>query len=218
MLPLITLHLFSCVSQTVVSPPKTSRRPDRTIPGIYHKVGASETLWRISKTYGVELDELIKVNRIPDAAKIKKGQLIFIPKAKDQKMLLAVSTKTSKEERFIWPIKGKIISYFGQKFNERKNNGINIKINPKENIRAAKSGKASFCGEIKGYGKSIIIEHDDDLSTVYTNNSEILVNSKDYITQGMTIAKSGGGSSRTSYLHFEVRKKDRPYNPLHYLP
>lgn len=47
---------------------------------IYHEVGPLETLWRISKTYGVDMDTLLKVNHLTDPAKIKAGQKLLIPK------------------------------------------------------------------------------------------------------------------------------------------
>ncbi|HPL82810.1 MAG TPA: LysM domain-containing protein, partial [Candidatus Omnitrophota bacterium] len=46
------------------------------LPGIYHNVEKGETLWRISKRYGVDLEELVKVNRIADSTAIETGQRI----------------------------------------------------------------------------------------------------------------------------------------------
>ncbi|MFC1703411.1 peptidoglycan DD-metalloendopeptidase family protein [Candidatus Omnitrophota bacterium] len=211
---------LSCVSRTVVSPHSvtipTIIQPK--VPGIYHKVAPQETLWRIAKTYNIELDEIIRVNRIPNAAKINKGQLIFIPGATEQRRMQTVKTTAGRYERFIWPAKGKIIAYFGQKFNGRETKGINIRLLSEENIFASRSGRVSFSGEIKGYGKSIIIEHGDNLSSVYTNNSNVLVKPRDYVEQGMIIAKASRSRSTSNYLHFEIRKENKPQNPLHYLP
>jgi N-acetyl-anhydromuramyl-L-alanine amidase AmpD len=46
---------------------------------IYHIVGPSETLWRISKTYGVDMATLMRVNNITDPKKISNGQKLLIP-------------------------------------------------------------------------------------------------------------------------------------------
>ena len=46
---------------------------------IVHVVGPSETLWRISKTYGVDMNTLLKVNQLSDPTKIKNGQKLLIP-------------------------------------------------------------------------------------------------------------------------------------------
>ncbi|RMG56940.1 MAG: LysM domain-containing protein, partial [Deltaproteobacteria bacterium] len=47
--------------------------------GVYHRVERGQTLYRISKTYGVPVDVLIEENDIEDPFKIREGQLIFIP-------------------------------------------------------------------------------------------------------------------------------------------
>lgn len=46
---------------------------------IYHTVGPSETLWRISKTYGVDLRAVMAANNLSDPKKIKNGQRLLIP-------------------------------------------------------------------------------------------------------------------------------------------
>lgn len=46
---------------------------------ITHVVGPSETLWRISKIYNVDMDTLLRVNRIADPTLIKNGQKLIIP-------------------------------------------------------------------------------------------------------------------------------------------
>jgi N-acetyl-anhydromuramyl-L-alanine amidase AmpD len=51
------------------------------LDGIYHTVGAGETLWRICKTYGADLETVKRVNRIQDVTNIEIGQRIYIPKA-----------------------------------------------------------------------------------------------------------------------------------------
>lgn len=48
------------------------------IRNIYHEVGPSETLWRISTTYGVDMDTIMRVNNLPDS-RLKKGQKLLIP-------------------------------------------------------------------------------------------------------------------------------------------
>ena len=72
---------------------------------------------------------------------------------------------------------------------------------------------------MKGYGKIIIIDHGDGYQSVYAYNSLNLVKNGDYVKQNQVIAKAGkGGRAVTPSLHFEIRKKDKPRNPFHYLP
>lgn len=59
------------------------RYPQVEMPGgIYHIVGSGQTLYRIAKTYNVDIQELIRVNRITDSTQIGVGQRLFIPGAK----------------------------------------------------------------------------------------------------------------------------------------
>lgn len=49
--------------------------------GVYHRVKPGETLWRISKTYNVDLQELAEINNITDSSRISAGSVVFIPDA-----------------------------------------------------------------------------------------------------------------------------------------
>jgi LysM repeat protein len=53
-----------------------------SVPGIYHSVASGQTLYRIAKTYNVEVSEIIRLNRIADPTKIRVGQRLFIPRAR----------------------------------------------------------------------------------------------------------------------------------------
>lgn len=203
---LLTISFIGCATQAPVTKPA---QPLMT-GGIYHKVMAGETLWRISQIYNVDLDTLVEVNRIPNAAKIEKGQLIFIPGASSQKSIEVKKINIS-DTNFIWPIEGKIIAFFGERFNDRLNKGLEIQAKSKKDILASRSGRVSFADFLKGYGKTIIIEHPDGISTIYAQNLEIFVKPKDLVNQGMVIAKS-------EYLHFEIRNGAKAQNPLYYLP
>ena len=63
----------------------------------------------------------------------------------------------------------------------------------------------------------MILDHEDDFWTVYSQNSKLLVGLNDRVMQGNPIAQLGK-SGDLAYLHFEVRKKAVADNPLYYLP
>jgi LysM repeat protein len=74
---LLSLILFLSGCATV------SRQPRRQQPyGIYHIVGSGQTLYRIAKTYNVDIKEIMRVNRISDATQIGIGQQLLIPGAR----------------------------------------------------------------------------------------------------------------------------------------
>ena len=191
-----------------------------SVPGIYHKVANNETLWNISKDYNIRLDDLVAANKIPDASKINSGQLIFIPNAaKDTYTEINKSFSTS-DSGFIWPVKGRVLTHFGIRYNGIKSKGIKIKAKEGVKIVAARSGEISFCEDkVKGKGRTIIIDHHDGFITVYAHNSENLVTAGQAVRQGETIAKVGStGRSETPQLYFEIRKGHKPQNPFYYLP
>jgi len=205
------LNIFACAPGPYVKPALPTG-----IPGIYHRVERGETLWRISKIYNIDLDEITKVNHIPDAATIDMGQLIFIPHRQKSQNLAAKSST----EDFIWPVRGRVISTFGQTFNTMINKGLNIQCSRSLDIVASRSGKIVFYDDnFKDFGKTIIIDHGDGFSTVYARNSQVFIKIGDYTPKGALIAKAGSTDrDKNTYLHFEIRKGHIPQNPYFYLP
>ena len=217
-------------------------------PGVYHKVGKGETLWRISKTYGVDIQDVAELNDIRDLTEIKAGRLIYIPGASRLKKVNIYVPPKSKEalveralkdreaehsldaaepdssivlqrDRFLWPVDGKVISGFGMR-KGAKHGGIDIKAPEGVPIRAADSGVVAYLdSDMRGYGKIVILKHADEFFTVYAHNKENLVKMGDTIEKGQLIATVGAtGNATTSHLHFEVRRGKIVRNPLFYLP
>ncbi len=170
--------------------------------------------------YNVDLDDIVKLNHITDVSRIESGQLIFIPRVQTNQTLKPASSKGQSPESFIWPIRGKVLSTYGQAYNSMLNKGINIEAFRGHNVLASRSGKVVFLkDDFLSFGKTIIIEHPDDFFTIYSRNSEIFVRVGDIISQGTVIAKVGSaGRDQSNYLHFEIRKGSLSKNPYFYLP
>ena len=195
---LISSVLSSCVSL----------RPYPPQSGMYHVVQKGETLWGISRSYNVELEEIVKSNHIRNKQRIYAGTRLFIP----QKTAPAQPETVS----FLWPAEGKIILGFGTHANQR-HQGIDIKTENNKNIKASRDGTVIFSGPgPSGYGNTLIIKHDETFTTVYAKIETNLVKSGDTVKQGDTIATLE--NSTKSFLHFEIRKNGTPANPLFYLP
>jgi murein DD-endopeptidase MepM/ murein hydrolase activator NlpD len=185
--------------------------------GAYHKVAKGETLWRIAKTYKISPDEIIQANSIPNAASIEENQLLFIPGADTVQTVILPSASGGKDGDYMWPLKGRIMSFFEDRKGAHRNPGIDIKGNDGDMIKASRDGHVVFADHLSGYGDTIILDHSDDFFTVYGHNARLLVKTGDYVFRGEKIAQLGDGAQST-FVHFEVRKGDAAKNPLHYLP
>lgn len=204
---------MGCATTPYVLPPA----PPPGLPGTYHRMEKGQTLWRISKVYNVDLDEIVKINHISDVTGIDVGQLIFIPLRQKQQ---TPSFRPSFLEDFIWPIRGRVIATFGQTFNNMITKGINIAPYGITDVVASRSGRVTFYADnFKGFGKTIIIDHGDGFSSIYARNSQVFVKPGDNIQKGALIAKAGSaGRDKNIYLHFQIRKGHIPQNPQFYLP
>ncbi|NPV03540.1 MAG: peptidoglycan DD-metalloendopeptidase family protein [Syntrophaceae bacterium] len=74
----LSAALLSCSVQLV---DRSSVKSSERMRGVYHRVKPGETLWRISKAYNVDLQELAEINNITDASRISAGSVVFIPDA-----------------------------------------------------------------------------------------------------------------------------------------
>ena len=110
----------------------------------------------------------------------------------------------------------KITSKFGPR-RRRLHNGIDVKVYIGDTIRSAFSGKVRVVkdqGRRKGYGKYVIIRHENGLETVYAHLSKQLVNEDQYVESGEVIGLGGNtGRSTGSHLHFETRFLGQAINP-----
>lgn len=138
---------------------------------------------------------------------------------------IAVSRETSPEpaatgeRRFRWPARGRIISEFGPKPGGTHNDGINLALPEGTEIKAVEDGTVIYSGnELKGFGNLVLVRHDDGWVSAYAHNSSLLVKRGDAVQRGQTIAKAGSsGSVSQPQLHFELRRGNKPVDPMKYL-
>ena len=116
---------------------------------------------------------------------------------------------------FAWPARGRVM----QGFAEPNNKGLDIAGKPGDPVLAAASGRVMYTGTgIRGYGKLIVIKHDNNFNSVYAHNREILVKEGQNVTRGQRIAELGDTDADAPKLHFEIRKSGKPVDPAKYLP
>ena len=213
----LTISLLAMITGCATTPMHRdlTKYPEQGRSGIFHKVKAGQTLWRIARTYDVSMQDIILANNMPPAAKIEENQLLFIPGA--HKVSEIHFKNYDRKDEFAWPIEGKIAGYFHQSVGRVLNRGIIIHSQRAESVRASRSGRVVFADYLSGYGNTVIIDHEDGFYSIYANTAEILVVLNDYVARNKEIARLEKDKNLAS-LHFEIRKNAIEENPLHYLP
>ena len=125
------------------------------------------------------------------------------------------ATAAEPEHTWAWPSGGKLL----ERFEETHNKGIDIAGNIGDPVLAANDGQVVYSGSgLRDYGKLVIIKHTDDYVSVYAHNNEILVTQGQAVKRGQRIADLGMTGANTPRLHFEIRRRGTPVDPLTYLP
>lgn len=117
----------------------------------------------------------------------------------------------------IWPIRGKINSYYGYR-NGGFHNALDINGSLGDPYVATAKGKVISAGWNGNYGNSILIDHGNGIMTRYAHSSKLLVAAGQTVSQGQTIGLVGStGRSTGPHLHLEVIVNGDTTNPLNYL-
>lgn len=117
--------------------------------------------------------------------------------------------------QWLWPAAGAVLAGFS----EASNKGLDIGGRVGDPIRAAAAGKVVYAGSgLRGYGKLIVIKHDQEYNSVYAHNDKLLVKEDEQVAQGQKIAELGSTESDRPKLHFEIRKQGKAIDPMRYLP
>jgi SH3 domain protein len=122
-----------------------------------------------------------------------------------------------------WPVKGKIITFFGPYRDEKFKvmnfrSGIDIQADRGEPIRSISAGLTIYASWFKGFGNMMIIDHGDHYYSVYAHLEEVFKVKGDRVEEGEVIATVGdSGSLMGPALHFEVRHHGKPVDPLKWI-
>ena len=195
---------------------------------VYHRVQPGETLYRISKTYGVPVERLVTVNHLSDASHIEVGQRLLIPDARRQ-LPMTSGTANSQHDgggtlkngdiQLNWPVTGGVVtSGFGQR-GHGFHDGIDISAPVGTPVRAAQDGEVIYSDVLRGYGNVIIVRHAQGFATVYAHNQSNRTYERQRVRKGDVIGSVGeSGRTTGANLHFEVRQDNVARDPLQFLP
>ena len=138
---------------------------------------------------------------------------------------LADIIKSAKKKRrvFKWPVRGEVSSKFGMRIHPvygetAFHTGIDIAAYRGRSVTPAMGGKVVFAGWMGGYGRMIEVRHPKGYTTKYAHLSKIRVKQGQDVTSSTVIGNVGDTGTSTGYhLHFEVRKSNKPLNPLAFI-
>jgi lipoprotein NlpD len=115
-----------------------------------------------------------------------------------------------------WPTSGKVIAGFSEASNLK---GIDIGGKSGQPVLASAGGRVVYAGSgLRGYGKLIIIKHNNTYLSAYAHNREILVKEGQQVSKGQKIGEMGDTDADQVKLHFEIRRLGKPVDPAKYLP
>lgn len=239
------LMLSSCSSNRPAAVDERSR--PYSYKGKTHRVIKGETLFSISWRYGLDLKKLAEFNGIKPPYTIYPDQRIRLdtrstnrgagagalasnnnksttygsynrsgngtPKSNNP----STSSNQQSPVKWQWPVSGKLIAQF--QGDSGLNKGIDLSGKLGEPVLAAASGKVVYAGSgLSGYGKLLIIKHNETFLSAYAHNDEISVKEGDLVKAGQRIADMGSSGTDRVKLHFEIRSEGSPVDPLKYLP
>lgn len=234
-----------------------SIRPNPIKSSSIYVVKSGDSLSRIASKNGVSVSALKSHNKLNDYS-IKIGQKLRIPSARSVTNVAAlndgfgvdpiitgsikptvspakrkakkisevsqafpgdVAPKRTGISEFRWPVRGRVISKFGEKNGSARNKGIDISVPEGTAVRAVENGVVLYVGnEVEEYGRLILVRHEDGWVSAYAHNKTFEVTKGETIRRGQIIARSGRtGTTSQPKLHFELRKNAKPVNPLKHL-
>ncbi|QMU60679.1 MAG: peptidoglycan DD-metalloendopeptidase family protein [Gammaproteobacteria bacterium] len=207
----------------------------------YHTVLKGETLYSIAFRHGVDYKKIARWNGIRKPYTIYAGQRLKLSPSQATSKTYQAKSKTSSTKRtstskksttkntvtkpaskpikhdWNWPTKGAVIRTYSSRSGGNKGIDIGGKIG--QPVLAASSGKVVYSGNgLASYGNLIIIKHSEQFISAYAHNKKLFVKEGGEVKRGQKIAELGNTGTSEAKLHFEIRYKGKPVDPIKYLP
>jgi murein DD-endopeptidase MepM/ murein hydrolase activator NlpD len=122
-----------------------------------------------------------------------------------------------------WPVRGGVSSEFGRRLSPwtkdpEFHGGLDISADRGTPVRAPAAAQVFFAGAHGEFGLTVILDHGQEIRTIYGHLSKILVAQNQRVERGTEIALTGNtGRSSGPHLHYEILVKGQPVNPRAYL-
>lgn len=228
------------IDDSAEAPESAGGKADRGM----HVVAKGETLYGIARQTGVDPRKLASWNNLPAPYTLKPGQKLRMsapgssdtaatttvkksaaPAGKPAKPRVPEKATTtmamdkpgkSMAGKWSWPAQGALLERY------RPNaalKGIDIGGTKGKPVNAAAEGQVVYQGSgLRGYGQLIILKHSADYLSAYAHCDRIYVKEGDVVKRGQKIADMGASGTDRVKLHFEIRYRGTPVNPLEHLP
>lgn len=185
---------------------------------ISYRVKKGDTLYRISRKFNAPLDAICRLNGISENG-LQGGMILKIPgqgkgKVRNAKERDQADDGREKKPRFTWPIKN-VLAIRRDSADGVKGIGLIITGSPGSRIVSSAPGTVRKIGSMRGYGRYVVVEHEERYITVYANLSEVSVAEGEGIASGKVIGRISLAENR---LHFQINHAGKPRDPLSYLP
>ncbi len=123
----------------------------------------------------------------------------------------------------LWPVQGRITGSFGERIDPFSgegafHRGVDISAEIGTRVIAPADGVVQYADLMNGYGRTVMVDHGNGISTLYGHMSGFAVSPGEQIHRGDTLGYVGSsGRSTGPHLHYEVRIFNTPVNPHKYL-
>lgn len=140
--------------------------------------------------------------------------------AGNKKSLPSLRYNGKANEKWRWPVEGELLTGVNNRESRKQGfRGLNIAGYKGQPVLAARGGVVVYSGNgLKTLGNLLIVKHDEDYLSAYAHNSKLLVGRGDKVSVGQQIAELGSTGTNRNYLHFEIRYRGDPLDPLNLLP
>lgn len=175
---------------------------------ITHKVKSGETLWRIAYNHSMTVSELQSLNRLNFSNPIKPGQVLKVYEGGER---TAPSGNGPSGGRFPKPVNGELIQEGSEK-------GVRILCRKGERVHVVRAGKVEYTGELVGYGRVVIIRHEEGLYSIYGCMGSVNVRKGDQVGARQIIGSvEKFPYYNYSFLYLELVYQGRNINPVSWL-
>jgi murein DD-endopeptidase MepM/ murein hydrolase activator NlpD len=210
----------------------------------HHTVKEGETGFDIAMHYGVPFQAIAVANGLDRKSVLKPGQKLLIPtvlaaapvtpapdprtgaeaekvtRAAAHAAARAAAHATEQAPDFGWPLAGKVVRPYSPRDQRNYHDGIDILAPEGAAVRAAAGGKVIFAGEEpQSFGRLVVLDHGNGWQSAYGFLSKVTVRQGDTVKPRERVGLVGhSGKAPRDQLHFELRRANRPTDPVDQLP